>query len=352
MSSEFVKFLEINKEKLNDYTLLIVCNTKSSSNRQNNYGEFDLATEYLSDVEFDQVISLFSQCCLKDIEIFQNEYSFIDYILRHKNDSCKSKWIVYSSAQSGTGAGRKSLIPAFCKLENLPCTGSNPYVVSLCRQKYHVNKLLENANLPVPLTYIYNNGWLFNKKPSFQEEILLKPIYESASIGIDSESLKQYTNAIEADIRTRNLKMRQPIIAQQFIEGYEVEYPVYIAPNDIYPLLPVGLSLSPSEYKMGRNFLNYETIYFDKYFFYNFGENKNYNNKMKNIVKDAANLLGMSGLCRVDFRVIDKNHFYITDVSTNPHFITHSSIYYAFKNLCLPEKAIAESILLSALQGE
>lgn len=349
MESSLFTYIESYSTQLKDYTLFIVCNTKSATNTKRNYKHFDIATEYLSDIEFEQVISLFDQCRLKDIEIFQNEYSFIDYILKHRPQLDNKKIIVYSSAQSGTGAGRKSLIPAFCQLENLPCTGSNPYVVSLCRQKYHVNKLLEASNIPVPRTFIYNNGWLFDSKPSQRQEILLKPIYESASIGIDANSLKSYTNELDTEIQVRNNEMQQPIIAQEFIEGYEVEFPIYINQNNIFPLLPVGLSLPDNEPRMGKNYLDYERIYFDQYNFYDFRENENYNNEMVDIVKNVALLLGMHGLCRVDFRIMNKYHFYITDVSTNPHFISHSSIHFAFKLLGLPETSIAKSILLSAL---
>lgn len=351
MKLDFVSFIEQNSTILKEYTLLIVCNVKSETNTKHNYDDFDVATEYLSDIEFEQILSLFGKCHLKDVEIFNNELSFIDYILKHSNRLENEKIIVYSSAQSGTGAGRKSLIPAFCNLNDLLYTGSNPYVVSLCRQKYHVNKILLSAGMPVPMTFLYNKGWLFDQKPIQHQEIILKPIYESASIGIDSSSLKYYTDELDEEIKMRNIKMRQPIIAQQFVEGYEVEFPVYITANEIYPLLPVGLSLSPTEDKMGKNFLNYEDIYFDRYYFYNFEQNGCYNNEMVNIVKKTVRLLGMHGLCRVDFRVVDKNHFYITDVSTNPHFITHSSIYYAFYLLGLQEHNIAEGILLSALQG-
>ncbi len=343
-------YIDSKSIQLKDYTLFIVCNTKSAADTKRNYKNFDIATEYLSDIEFEQVISLFAQCSLKDIEIFQNEYSFIDYILKHQTQLDNKKIIVYSSAQSGTGAGRKSLIPAFCQLENLLCTGSNPYVVSLCRQKYHVNKLLEVSNIPVPRTFVYNNGWLFDSKPLQRQEILLKPIYESASIGIDINSLKYYADELDSEIQIRNNEMQQPIIAQEFIEGYEVEFPVYINQNNIFPLVPVGLALSDNEPRMGKSFLDYERIYFDKYNFYNFQKNKNYNNDMVDIVKKVVVLLGMHGLCRIDFRIMDKNHFYITDVSTNPHFITHSSINFAFKSLGLPETSITKSILLSALK--
>lgn len=349
MESRLFTYIESHSTQLNDYILYIVCNTKSASNTKRNYKHFDIATEYLSDIEFEQVISLFDQCKLKDIEIFQNEYSFINYILKHRSLLDNKKIIVYSSAQSGTGAGRKSLIPAFCQLENLSCTGSNPYVVSLCRQKYHVNKLLEVSNIPVPKTFIYNNGWLFGSKPLQRQEILLKPIYESASIGIDANSLQFYTDELDTEIQVRNNEMQQPIIAQEFIEGYEVEFPIYVNQNNIFPLLPVGLSLSDNEPRMGKNFLDYERIYFDQYNFYDFRKNETYNNEIESIVKKVALLLGMHGLCRVDFRIKNKNHFYITDVSTNPHFISHSSVHFAFKLLGLPETFIAKSILLSAL---
>lgn len=351
MKHDLQTFIQYNEKKLTEYTVFIVCNLKKENSVEiSNYENFNIATEYLSDSEFHEVLSLFKQCNLHEIKIFDNEISFIKFILKNINKIDKSRTIVYNSAQSGTGVGRKSLIPSFCNLEQLLCTGSNAYVVSLCRHKYHINKLLYNAGFSVPSTYIYYHDWLFNEEPDYNKKYLLKPIYESASIGIDKNSLIDYnTNSIQL-LKNKVSELSQPIIAQEFIPGYEIEFPIYIHNNRFYPLIPVGLHIDKNNFNMQYNFLDYKTIYSDSYHFYNFNNIGKLPKNMDNVLKSIAELLGLNGLCRIDFRISNNGNYYITDVSTNPHFISHSSVNFAFQTLNIPENFIIKSILLSAIK--
>lgn len=105
-----------------------------------------------------------------------------------------------NSAQTGTYIGRKSLIPAFCEHFKIMYTGSNPYVVSLCRDKFHSNAILNNyLQNPMP-TYIYSYayGWIDNKSPQEWEKIIVKLNGESASIGLTKENVFIYYS--DADI--------------------------------------------------------------------------------------------------------------------------------------------------------
>ena len=70
-----------------------------------------------------------------------------------------------------------------------------------------------------------------------------------------------------------------------------------------------------------------------------------YDEQIKQTAKIIAEKLSLSGLCRVDFRLKDDNSFYVTDVSTNPHFIHHSSVNYAFKRKNLTDAQLFHTIL-------
>lgn len=323
-------------------TLCIICNKKQSE-VQCTVGTFDYATEYLSDGEFEQVANLFSKLEL-DTEYFLDEDAFIKYYYKLPFEK-RQNIIVYNAAQSGTGAGRKSLIPAFCNMHNIICTGSNAYVVSLCRHKYHVNKLLASLGIRVPETFLYNDGWLMNKRPETNSKIILKPIYESASIGIDNSSVMKYSYSCDKIISKKVKEFNEPFIAQQFIEGYEVEFPTVVIKDKIIPLTPVGLSINGHN-KMDGEILNYKRIYDDSYEFFNFNEINDAD--LYETTKNTVKILNMQGLCRVDFRVDNANRFYVTDVSTNPHFVRHSSVHNAFKYLNLNEDYIAKSIITAA----
>lgn len=329
--------------KLDNYTLCIICN-KKQDNTTTTLGQYNYDTEYLSENEFEQIVNLFSQIKI-NTEYFLNEDEFINFYFKIPQYRQK-KLIVYNAAQSGTGAGRKSLIPAFCNLHNIICTGSDAYVVSLCRHKYHVNKILASAGIAVPQTYLYSDKWAMDSSPGSNEKIILKPIYESASIGIDSNSVIEYTPSLDKTILKRVKELKQPFIAQKFITGYEVENPVIIIKNSIFTLPPVGLSCN-GELQMGKRFLDYSKIYNDDYGFFDFRDIAKI--KFDETIKNTVKILNMYGLCRIDFRIDEKQNYYITDVSTNPHFINHSSVHHSFLYNGLDKVDIVRSILTAAI---
>ena len=340
---ELKKLLSLYSQLYVGKTLCIICNKKQTESKHA-VGTFDYETEYLSDGEFEQVVNLFS-CLELNTEYFLDEDSFINYYYKLPLEK-RHNIIVYNAAQSGTGAGRKSLIPAFCNMHNIICTGSDAYVVSLCRHKYHVNKLLSSLGIRVPETFLYKDGWLMNRCPAINTKIILKPIYESASIGIDDSSVMKYSNSCDEIISKKVKELNEPFIAQQFIDGYEVEFPTIVIKNKIIPLTPVGLSLNGTT-KMNGEILNYKRIYEDNYRFFDFDKINGID--LCETTKNTVKSLNMQGLCRVDFRVDNDDRFYVTDVSTNPHFVRHSSVHNAFKYLNLTEDFIAKSIITSAV---
>lgn len=333
------------RKKLKDRHLILVCNTKIHSTTVESRGLFNMDTEYFSDDEFEQVVSMFSSLGLAT-DYFTYEDDFFSYVIEYAPQDL----LVYNAAQSGTGPGRKSLVPAFCNLHGIPCTGSNAYVVSLCRHKFHVNQILAQAGIRVPQTWLYSNGWLAEQHPPLNMMVLFKPIYESASIGIDNTSIQVYTPQTDQLIFQRMEQQHQQIIAQEFIPGYEVEVPLLCVNGAICQLPPIGISVD-GKHNLEREILNYERIYFDRYGFYDFAAEKHEISKELCLcASKTAQILGMEGLCRVDFRVRPDGCYYVTDVSTNPHFVAHSSVNSAFQILGLSPEHIAKTLLSAAVE--
>lgn len=333
------------KIKLAGRHLILVCNTKMHPNAGESRGPFNMDTEYFSDDEFEQVVSMFSSLGLAT-DYFTYEDDFFRFVI----EQTPPKLVVYNAVQSGIGPGRKSLVPAFCNLHGIPCTGSNAYVVSLCRHKYHVNQILAQVGIRVPQTWLYSNGWLMERHPPLNMQVLLKPIYESASIGIDDTSIQSYTSQADQLILQRMKQQHQPIIAQEFIPGYEVEVPLLCVNGTICQLPPIGISVD-GKHDLEREILNYERIYFDRYGFYDFTEEKyEISKELCLCASKTAQILGMEGLCRVDFRVRPDGCYYVTDVSTNPHFVAHSSVNFAFQILGLSPEHIAKTLLSAAVE--
>lgn len=309
--------------------LIIVCNKKNDTIVNSNYKNASIETEFLNEQEYEQ---LYNMAYAQGIpfDVFTSEIDFIKCILNNYENLLNKKIVVYNSAQNGTGAGRKSLIPAFCNLLQLKCTGSDAYRVSLCRDKFAINSILKANKICVPRSFLFNSNSTQIVLPN--GKYLIKPLYESASIGITNENIFYSNNIPYNYLNDLSKKMNQPLMLQQFINGYEFEVPILRKNEDILIFDPVILSSDEKNLCMGDKILDYEKIYYDNYYFSDMPDEIHpFLSEIREAAKQVVELLGLNGLCRVDGRITHNGNYYITDVSTNPHFVQHSSVNYAFK---------------------
>lgn len=326
--------------------IAMICNLESKTPQNASFAKNSFVTEYLDDVEYEEVLNMFAKAGWL-VETFFHEDAFIRWVYQDKHEDA----LVYNSAQSGFGPGRKSLIPAFCNLHNIPITGSNPYVVSLCRNKFHVNTILDNRGISVPKSWLYDRGkWLQGEGPDTGKKIICKPIYESACIGIDDTSIFEYAKEKDIYIMQKNIDYEQPILAQSFIPGYEVSVPVIVKDGNISVGGLIGISIESNK-NLDDNILTYDTVYKGKYAFYDYGsEFPSQVSHIENAAALTAQILGFNGLCRVDMR-IGAEQLYITDVATNPHFISHSACHYMFEIMGLEPCSIMD-VLIGTIPGD
>lgn len=324
---------------------IIVCNKKDATIVEKNYSISSIETEFLSEDEYNELLKM-AYALNIPFDIFTSELDFINSIIKTIDKIANKNIVVYNSAQNGTGPGRKSLIPAFCNLLNIKHTGSDAYRVSLCRDKFAINSILKANNIKVPNSFLCNINIISDLNLP-QGKYLIKPLYESASIGITQQNVFSSTNIPIDYIKTLCLELNQSVLIQEFVNGYEFEIPVLRKNEDILVFDPVILSLKDCPLYMGNNILDYDRIYNDDYKFSSMpDEIISYSDTLKTIAADVANLLGLNGLCRIDGRITINGNYYITDVSTNPHFIKHSSVNYAFINNGYTDSDIFKSILL------
>ena len=99
-----------------------------------------ILTEYFTEDEYNQMLIAIRQNGY-NVNVFFDEIDFIKYIINHSDDVSKKKCVVFNLARNGTGLCKKSLVPSFCDVYNLPSTGSNAYMTCLGRHKFHYNAI-------------------------------------------------------------------------------------------------------------------------------------------------------------------------------------------------------------------
>jgi len=69
----------------------------------------------------------------------------------------------------------------------------------------------------VPGTWKFDGGWAAGQAPSVGTRVIVKPMYESQSIGIGDDSIRVADVDFEAFLRDRLVRFAQPAVVQEFV---------------------------------------------------------------------------------------------------------------------------------------
>jgi D-alanine-D-alanine ligase len=320
------------REASEEYTVAVVANLKQHG-VERDYGDGSVATEYLSQAEAAQIMGALQSNGFYT-KFYGGELPFISAVLGGEFDRLPRKnKLVYNLAQSGTGIGRKSLVPSFCRMLGLASCNSDSYAVSLARHKFHVYCVLRNLGIPVADSWLFDTSgtWLQDLCPPPETPLICKACYESASIGLTRESVGELSEEYHEILRNKAAALRQPIIVQRLIEGYEFEVPLLMIGGDLIAFDPVAITLDGNA-TLGSRILDYDTVEYDSFGFAPPSLiSSDTREKLKQAAKATFKALGIGCIGRVDFRVASQDQsVYVTDVATSPHLIEHSSFAYTF----------------------
>lgn len=350
MLNNYKQIYHLAHDRAEQLKIFLVSNIREKTDNFKDYGGTSVISEYLSLTQQELIVESLRNSGFETI-CFMDEMDFIQNFIVNNYYKEDSKYkIVINTAQKGTAIGRKSLIPAFCDLYGLCHTNSNPYVVSLARNKFHCSCLLKSNGLPTTNDYLFipHNGWLLGKHPKKGEKVIVKLNYETSSIGLTSDNIFIYDYSKDSFIEEMSCIYSQPVIVESFIEGYEVEVPIIIG-KEAEVVLPVGITVD-NQKNLGKQILDYNIRKDLKFGFYNFSKtDSELSKKLESCAIDVVTLLGITGFGRVDFRIDYNQNIYVTDIATNPHITKGMSFYYAFSENGLNYTQMLETLIALSL---
>ena len=178
MLNNYKQIYHLAHDRAEQLKIFLVSNIREKTDNFKDYGGTSVISEYLSLTQQELIVESLRNSGFETI-CFMDEMDFIQNFIVNNYYKEDSKYkIVINTAQKGTAIGRKSLIPAFCDLYGLCHTNSNPYVVSLARNKFHCSCLLKSNGLPTTNDYLFipHNGWLLGKHPKKGEKVDRKSV--------------------------------------------------------------------------------------------------------------------------------------------------------------------------------
>lgn len=129
---------------------------------------------------------------------------------------------------------RNMNVPAFCENYDIKYFNPDPYVQVLCQDKFMTKKFAENFGIKTsPGLLVFSHSYNKEILDDFHYPVIIKPNYESESIGITQNSI--VSDAEQADILIKQLlKDFDGILIEEYIEGNEIAITIFGNHNDLF----------------------------------------------------------------------------------------------------------------------
>ncbi len=292
-------------------------------------------------VEIDDVESGFI-CASTNYTGYKDYFSFKNDIKKNIFSDLNVKYLVYSTSQLGTDTDRRAYVPILCKENGLSLLTCDAYHLGLLMDKSHYFSLL-NSFSHIPRTFTYF-GHEIPENTIKSPYVILKPALECAAIGVTK--VKNETKFITPLLIELHKKLKQKIVIQEYIDGYEISVPVIEKKGYYFSTPPVWV-------KFDGDILDYNKV---DDFQYSFSvlpcTEFPYNQVIPAVCKHAEQVMqfiGSKGLSRVDYRIKSEKDFYIFDIAALPVLADTGTCAQSFKSLFGNSESMFEAIIGSCL---
>ncbi len=255
------------------------------------------------------------------IESSGHEYIFIEADENFLESVKKVKPdIVFNRAEGIRGESRESHIPAILEMLGIPYVGANVLSTAVCLNKGWTKKFLAFHNILTPQFHILSNVRQVNNL-EFKYPIILKPNEEGSSVGINEDNVVTEKKHLVKKLSAMLKEYKQPILAEQFIQGREFSVGVLdgLGPKpEVLAILEIDFSKFPAEVA-GVFGQKAKTIYegLDHYVC-PAKIPKDLKKKIERVSIEICRLLEIPDFARIDFRMDDDENLYFLEINPLP----------------------------------
>jgi len=240
------------------------------------------------------------------------------------------------------GEGEDGRIQATLEILGVAYTGSGVEASALCMDKIATKIFLEHYNLPTPEWFSIDDS-----KPVesivYQVEsiggfpVVVKPADQGSTVGVSIvKSSEEIEPAIEEAAR-----YSERILVERYIEGRELSIPVF--GNEVFPIVEIRPRTGFYDYK--RKYTKGETEYVCPAVL---------DDKVREQVEQSAlkafQVLGCSGVARVDLRLGKDGIGYLLEVNTIPGMTETSLVPMAAEAIGISFPDLLERIVVDGIE--
>ncbi len=196
----------------------------------------------------------------------------------------------------------------------IPATSGDPVSIGICNDKLLTKRILSAAGVSTPRAF----------DPHTAGPWIVKPSREDAGIGIDATSVCDTAHEVMERMRWVSETYRQPALAEEFIDGRELNQALFHG-RDGMVMLPPGEIVFSEELGPRERVVGWEAKWAS-----GSRQDRASVNRTPGVMSDtlrsdvaslcaaAADVLSLRGYCRLDLRQRPTGELCIIDVNPNP----------------------------------
>jgi D-alanine-D-alanine ligase len=264
-----------------------------------------------------------------------------------KKVQTKNPDLVFNLVESSWGKGELLYFaPAILNSFKIPYTGVPLDALFVSTNKVLAKKLMRLYNLPTANFFAIDE---LNKLDPAKTYIV-KPIWEEASVGIDTDSVFKLTES-EKIKKITQLSSAHYFI-EEYIDGREFNVSI-IADGKRSEVLPPAEMIFSSYFDNKPKVVGYKAKWDEnseefKHSYRAFGTLKNnisLNNNILKICNESWKAFNLHGYARIDFRVDRNDNLYILEINGNPCIAPDSGFVAAINYAGYSNEKMVERIL-------
>jgi D-alanine-D-alanine ligase len=210
-------------------------------------------------------------------------------------------------------------------LFDIPYTGAGTMALGIALNKA-VSKAIFAANgIPTPLFARFDVGESPGNDIALRFPLIVKPVREDASIGIDNNSIVNDLAELRERVLFVHREFNQPALVEEYIDGRELNVAVLANEDGSFRTLPVSEILFDAMPEGSPRIVSYEAKWVEESPLYKTTIPKcpaDLDEKIaanaRAIALKAANAVGLRDYGRIDMRLRDDGELFVLEANPNP----------------------------------
>jgi len=237
-------------------------------------------------------------------------------------------------------------------------TGAPPIALATCQNKLLAKKILVANGIQTPAFEIYPNTPNIKIASKLRYPLIVKPLFEDASVGIENASVVSDLKSLKKRILHVHNEFKQPALVEEFIEGRELNVSV-LGDKElaVLPISEIDFSTMPDHLE---NIVSYQAKWDPLHESYHktipicpAKLPKKLLTKIEKIALKTFSILHLRDYARVDMRLAPDGEVYVLEANPNPDLSEGAGFMRSAEAAGYPyEQALGKLIELALARGK